>query len=156
MENQYDNESCDEENDCGVMCHYSKTTGGWEPIEESCIECGYRYNDCRCDDDEEDEEDEDESDDDDGEQCYGVENVMIKRFTMAGGSSHWWNYYLEYNDSKSLLYIESNNGLELQFNKVLVQSFTKDGDERLKMVDKDYELNKAKNECFIIDCILHD
>ena len=52
MENkciEFNDESCDEEDDCGVMCHYSKTTGGWEPIEEHCIECGYRYNDCHCD-----------------------------------------------------------------------------------------------------------
>jgi hypothetical protein len=105
------------------------------------------YNICHCFDDE-------SEDDDEGDQCYSVDNVMVKRFTMAGGGSHWWNYYLEYNDKKSLLYIENKNGLEPHFNKVLVQSFNKDGDERLKMVDKNYELDEDKNECFITSCIL--
>lgn len=45
---KFNDESCDEEDDHGVMCHYSKTTGGWKPTEESCSQCHYRFNDCHC------------------------------------------------------------------------------------------------------------
>ena len=58
FEDDCDKESCDWENDYGVMCHYSKTTGGWEQTQESCPGCNYRYKDCRCDDFNEDEDDE--------------------------------------------------------------------------------------------------
>lgn len=41
-------ESHDDYDDCGVLCHYSKTTGGWEPLEEHCIECGHLPDECDC------------------------------------------------------------------------------------------------------------
>jgi hypothetical protein len=47
-DDEYDDgmESCDEYDDRGILCHYSKTTGGWEPIEDHCVECG--YDECVC------------------------------------------------------------------------------------------------------------
>jgi hypothetical protein len=41
-------ESHDELDDHGVMCHYSRTTGGWEAIEPFCVECGYGDDNCEC------------------------------------------------------------------------------------------------------------
>ena len=48
--------SHDDTDDHGVMCHYSRTTGGWEPIEPFCVGCGYGYNQCACVEDSESEE----------------------------------------------------------------------------------------------------
>jgi hypothetical protein len=42
-------ESHDDLDDHGVMCHYSRTTGGWEPTEPYCVECGYGDDSCVCD-----------------------------------------------------------------------------------------------------------
>jgi hypothetical protein len=42
-------ESHDDLDDHGVMCHYSRTTGGWEPTEPYCVECGYGEDSCVCD-----------------------------------------------------------------------------------------------------------
>jgi hypothetical protein len=41
-----DEESYDEYDDNDVLCHYSVTTGGWEAIEDHCVECGFV--ECRC------------------------------------------------------------------------------------------------------------
>lgn len=49
--------SHDDFDDHGVMCHYSRTTGGWEPTEPFCVGCGYGSNNCVCVEDSEDEED---------------------------------------------------------------------------------------------------
>ena len=34
--------------DCGVICRYDKETEEWEPMEEHCVECGYRPDECHC------------------------------------------------------------------------------------------------------------
>lgn len=49
-------ESHDECDDHGVLCHYSRTTGGWEAIEPFCVECGYGKGNCECIKCEEEEE----------------------------------------------------------------------------------------------------
>lgn len=41
-------ESYDDYDEYGVLCHYSKTIGGWEPLEEHCIECGHLPDECDC------------------------------------------------------------------------------------------------------------
>lgn len=51
-------ESHDELDDHGVMCHYSRTTGGWEAIEPFCVECGYGKGKCECIKCEEEEDEE--------------------------------------------------------------------------------------------------
>ena len=38
-----------EMDDKGVMCRYSEEQG-WEPIEPHCVECGYKNEECECDD----------------------------------------------------------------------------------------------------------
>lgn len=52
--------------DMGVRCRYSEDAG-YEPVEPSCLNCGYKTDECDCgdyeeawyvDEDEEDEEDE--------------------------------------------------------------------------------------------------
>lgn len=40
--------SHDDIDDHGVLCHYSRTTGGWKPIEPSCVKCGYGDDNCEC------------------------------------------------------------------------------------------------------------
>ena len=43
---EFEFESGDEmEDDCGVMCRF--TDGGWEPIEDHCVNCGFA--ECECD-----------------------------------------------------------------------------------------------------------
>ena len=49
-------ESYDDYDDCGVLCHYSKTIGGWEALEDHCIECGHIPEECNCDEDEDEDE----------------------------------------------------------------------------------------------------
>jgi hypothetical protein len=34
--------------DCGVICRYDKETEEWEPMEEHCVACGYRPDECVC------------------------------------------------------------------------------------------------------------
>ncbi len=41
-------ESHDELDDHGVMCHYSRKTGGWEAIEPFCQDCGFLDDNCEC------------------------------------------------------------------------------------------------------------
>jgi hypothetical protein len=41
-------ESHDDYDDHGVLCHYSRTTGGWDAIEPYCKKCGYTYTECVC------------------------------------------------------------------------------------------------------------
>jgi hypothetical protein len=34
--------------DCGVLCRYDKETEAWEVMEDQCIDCGHRPDDCDC------------------------------------------------------------------------------------------------------------
>ncbi len=36
--------------DCGVLCRYDKETEAWEVMEDQCIDCGHRPDDCDCED----------------------------------------------------------------------------------------------------------
>tara|TARA_R110001592_G_scaffold83261_2_gene246524 strand:- start:432 stop:722 length:291 start_codon:yes stop_codon:yes gene_type:complete len=58
----------------------------------------------------------------DGDLCYGHEENHIQRYTMAGGSTEWWNYVVEYDgdgEQVSVL-IENKNGWNLQKNMCLI------------------------------------
>jgi len=34
--------------DCGVICRFDKETEAWEPMEDHCVDCGHRPDDCNC------------------------------------------------------------------------------------------------------------
>jgi hypothetical protein len=110
--------------------------------------------------DEEEEEEEEEDDDDDNEEeeeeeedldwmlnyeetdyCYATKNLSRykKEYVMGGGSSAWWNYIVDFdrNGEQVAVYIENKDGAKIQTHKRLLQIIF-DGDERLALVDKDF------------------
>ncbi len=97
-------------------------------------------------------EDDDSEDEDDGSNtCYKVETRTQKTFVMSGGHGDWFNYVVVFDDDgeQKELYIESKNGLELCEDQRLVMTFNKHGDERIKCVYDNYELNEDKEESWI-------
>lgn len=49
---KFDEEEKEEYDDMGVLCRYRKGEG-WYAIEDHCVTCGYRCDECECDDGEE-------------------------------------------------------------------------------------------------------
>lgn len=127
-------EECD-----GTCCHAGRVET--YDYDTKCFE----YTDCECE--------ECHNDDDAWEACYEAKTVKMREFTMACGSTFWYNYIVEFDDEgeQICVYVENKDGKHLQPAMRLAYRI-KNGDEQLKLVGLKWEPRYLQEEGLVNYC----